>query len=49
MTPRRTYARLTPWLFLAPALLVFTWFKFIPMAKGLVMSFLKVGFGGADT
>ncbi|WP_431261206.1 carbohydrate ABC transporter permease [Roseateles chitinivorans] len=38
-----------PWLFLAPALLVFTWFKFIPMVKGLVMSVHKVNFGGADT
>ena len=37
-----------PWLFLAPALIVFTWFKFIPIAKGLVMSFHKVKFAGSD-
>lgn len=49
MTPRRNFSRFTPWLFLAPALIVFTWFKFIPMAKGLVMSFHKVGFAGSDT
>ncbi len=49
MTPRRNLGRLTPWLFLAPALIVFTWFKFIPMAKGLVMSFHKVNFGSPDT
>jgi multiple sugar transport system permease protein len=48
-TRRRSRFRITPWLFLAPALIVFTWFKFIPMAKGLVMSFHKVGFGGSDT
>ena len=34
-----------PALFLAPALLVFTWFKFIPMARGLQMSFYEVNFG----
>ena len=49
MTPRRNLSRYTPWLFLAPALLIFTWFKFIPMAKGLVMSFHKVNFGSPDT
>lgn len=37
--------RLSPWLFLLPALLVFTWFKFIPMAKGLQMSLYRVKFG----
>lgn len=36
---------LTPWLFLAPALVVFTWFKFIPMIQGMVMSFYQVNFG----
>ncbi|MFH7042196.1 carbohydrate ABC transporter permease [Paucibacter sp. JuS9] len=36
---------LVPALFLAPALLVFTWFKFIPMARGLEMSFHQVNFG----
>lgn len=44
----RRLARLTPWLFLAPALLVFTWFKFVPMARGIVMSFHKVQFGAPD-
>ncbi|WP_176086519.1 sugar ABC transporter permease [Martelella sp. HB161492] len=39
---------LIPWLFLAPALIVFTWFKFIPIIKGLIMSFYKVKFVGAD-
>jgi multiple sugar transport system permease protein len=38
--------RLTPWLFLAPALLVFLYFKFIPMARGLQMSFYRVSFTG---
>ena len=41
-------SRFTPWLFLAPALIVFTWFKFVPMAKGLVMSLHKVQFGSPD-
>jgi multiple sugar transport system permease protein len=38
--------RPAPWLFLAPALLVFLYFKFIPMAKGLQMSFYRVAFTG---
>lgn len=46
--PARWRARFTPWLFLTPALLIFTWFKFIPMFKGLEMSFYKVNFGAAD-
>ncbi len=29
---------------LAPALIIFSWFKFIPMIQGLVMSFYKVSF-----
>ncbi len=37
-----------PWLFLAPALIVFTWFKFVPIIRGLVMSFYKVRFSGSD-
>ncbi|WP_370676153.1 carbohydrate ABC transporter permease [Pleomorphomonas sp. PLEO] len=37
-----------PWLFLAPALLFFTWFKFVPIIRGLYMSFFKVKFTGAD-
>jgi multiple sugar transport system permease protein len=45
---RRIGAALSPWLFLAPALLVFLYFKFIPMARGLQMSFYKVSFGDAD-
>ncbi|WP_371749423.1 sugar ABC transporter permease [Streptomyces sp. NBC_01283] len=32
----------TPWLFLAPALLLFLYFKFIPMANALTMSFQEV-------
>ncbi|MEV4754219.1 sugar ABC transporter permease [Micromonospora sp. NPDC049559] len=31
-----------PWLFLAPALILFLYFKFIPMAQGLKMSFYEV-------
>ncbi|MBN8504841.1 MAG: sugar ABC transporter permease [Burkholderiales bacterium] len=41
----RWRAALMPALFLAPALLVFTWFKFIPMARGLQMSLYEVRFG----
>lgn len=37
-----------PWLFLTPALIVFTWFKFVPIIKGLMMSFYKVKFIGDD-
>lgn len=37
-----------PWLFLAPALIVFTWFKFVPIVRGLIMSFYKVKFIGDD-
>lgn len=48
-SPRRRWtALLSPWMFLAPALLVFLYFKFIPMARGLQMSFYKVSFGDAD-
>jgi multiple sugar transport system permease protein len=36
--------RIVPWLFLAPALLVFATFKFVPMLKGLELSFYKVNF-----
>ncbi|MFH8514319.1 carbohydrate ABC transporter permease [Streptomyces gelaticus] len=32
----------TPWLFLAPALLLFLYFKFIPMVSALTMSFQEV-------
>jgi multiple sugar transport system permease protein len=46
--PRRIGDVLSPWLFLAPALLVFLYFKFIPMARGMQMSFYKVSFGDAD-
>lgn len=37
-----------PWLFLAPALIVFTWFKFVPIAKGMVMSLHNMKFFGPD-
>ncbi|MGE0970029.1 carbohydrate ABC transporter permease [Klebsiella sp. WOUb02] len=40
--------KLIPWLFLAPALIIFTWFKFIPMIQGLIMSFYKVNFNQPD-
>lgn len=33
---------LTPWLFLAPALILFVWFKFIPMLNAITMSFQDV-------
>ncbi|WP_445678967.1 carbohydrate ABC transporter permease [Radicibacter daui] len=33
-------------MFLAPALVFFTWFKFVPIVKGLIMSFYKVKFSG---
>jgi multiple sugar transport system permease protein len=42
---RRWKRAAAPWLFLAPALVVFTLFKYIPMVKGLDMSFYKVNFG----
>lgn len=32
----------TPWLFLSPALVLFLYFKFIPMANALTMSFQEV-------
>lgn len=38
----------TPWLFLAPALLIFAWFKFLPMARGLQLSFYKMNFSRPD-
>ncbi|PIP00275.1 Binding-protein-dependent transport systems inner membrane component [uncultured Pleomorphomonas sp.] len=44
----RRWQWIVPWLFLAPALVVFTWFKFVPVVKGLVMSFYKIKFTGAD-
>ncbi|WP_114195793.1 carbohydrate ABC transporter permease [Edaphovirga cremea] len=47
LTPRQK-RNLVPWLFLAPALIIFTWFKFIPMLQGLVMSFYKVNFNQPD-
>lgn len=45
---RALHSWLVPGLFLAPALLVFTWFKFIPMARGLELSFYKVNFGAPN-
>ena len=47
LTAKRKRA-LIPWLFLAPALIIFSWFKFIPMIQGLVMSFYKVNFNPPD-
>lgn len=48
---RRTLRRetLIAWVFLAPALLAFTYFKFLPMLEGLRLSFYKVNFGGQNT
>ncbi|MFA9440297.1 carbohydrate ABC transporter permease [Uliginosibacterium sp. sgz301328] len=40
---------LIPWIFLAPALIIFTWFKFVPMLEGLILSFYKVNFDGPNT
>lgn len=47
--PRRKRAgswrtALVPWLFLAPALVIFSWFKFYPMLSGFMMSFYNVQF-----
>lgn len=39
---------LSPWLFLMPALIIFTWFKFYPMLSGLQMSFYDVQFYSAS-
>jgi multiple sugar transport system permease protein len=39
---RRRRFDVVPWLFLAPALILFLYFKFIPMAQGLKMSFYEV-------
>ncbi|WP_338702916.1 sugar ABC transporter permease [Streptomyces sp. Q6] len=39
---RRSGRWWTPWLFLAPALILFLYFKFIPMANALTMSFQEV-------
>lgn len=47
LTPRQQRA-IIPWIFLAPALIIFSWFKFIPMVKGLIMSFFKINFDGPD-
>jgi multiple sugar transport system permease protein len=40
--PGRRSGTLTAWLFLTPALLLFLYFKFIPMFEGLRMSFFEV-------
>ena len=45
---RRTFSGLGPWVYLAPALLLFGVFKFVPVLKGLEMSFYKVQFGGTN-
>ncbi|MGN9908823.1 carbohydrate ABC transporter permease [Phytohabitans sp. LJ34] len=39
---RRHGSAAVPWLFLAPALILFLYFKFIPMAQGVRMSFFEV-------
>ncbi|MEO5734915.1 MAG: sugar ABC transporter permease [Rubrivivax sp.] len=44
----RFRSALSPWLFLSPALLMFLWFKFIPMVRGVQMSFYQVRFADAD-
>ncbi|WP_208600485.1 carbohydrate ABC transporter permease [Rhizobium bangladeshense] len=44
LSKRKLKSGLTPWLFLAPALVIFTWFKFYPMLSGLIMSFYDVQF-----
>ncbi|MFX6949646.1 hypothetical protein ABTH81_21440, partial [Acinetobacter baumannii] len=36
---------IVPWLFLLPAIAVFVTFKFVPMLRGLEMSFYQVHFG----
>jgi len=38
----RRRSRLAPWLFLAPALILLFYFKYLPMADGLRMSFYEV-------
>ena len=39
---RRGYGWALPWLFLAPALILFLYFKFIPIGQGFRMSFFEV-------
>jgi multiple sugar transport system permease protein len=46
--PRRRRFSAVPWLFLAPALILLLYFKFIPMVQGLVMSFHKVKYSGDE-
>lgn len=46
--PRRRRFSAVPWLFLAPALILLLYFKFIPMAQGLMMSFYKVKYSGDE-
>ncbi|HCU48494.1 MAG TPA: sugar ABC transporter permease, partial [Micromonosporaceae bacterium] len=43
MPPRARRRRFSavPWLFLAPALILLLYFKFIPMAQGFQMSFFQ--------
>ncbi|KEP68988.1 sugar ABC transporter permease [Thioclava dalianensis] len=41
---RRLGRGVMPWLYLMPALIVFTWFKFYPMISGFLMSFYEVKF-----
>jgi multiple sugar transport system permease protein len=39
---RRRFQRLIPWMFLAPALVLFLYFKILPMLQGAKMSFYDV-------
>lgn len=45
---RKARRRLVPWLFLAPALLSFAYFKFYPIAHGIRLSFYEVSIMGQD-
>lgn len=48
MPPRARRRRFSavPWLFLAPALILLLYFKFIPMAQGFQMSFFQIRYSG---
>ncbi|MBB4123716.1 carbohydrate ABC transporter permease [Martelella radicis] len=45
---RRLKRGVIPWLFLMPALVIFTWFKFYPMVRGLIISFYQMNFYGPN-
>ncbi|CCN73641.1 carbohydrate ABC transporter permease [Vibrio nigripulchritudo] len=40
--------QLIPWLFLSPAIFIFSWLKFTPIIKGMTMSFYNVNFYSGD-